>query len=118
MTTKKWALRVIAAGVFFTAIICLSAPAHSLQAPMNQQQVETFIKHEATCYVMAQRAGLEKQRARHLFNLSEFTQSHLVAITHAVGYANGWIDAVAHYIGVPPSVQAAGAHEAQCLEKA
>ena len=85
---------------------------------MTQVQVEEFIKHEATCYVMARKAGLSTQLARHLFKLSEFSKTHVVDITYAIGFANGWMEATAHYAGVPVRIQAIAAHELMCLEKA
>lgn len=118
MTTRKWALRVIAASVFFTAIICLSAPANALQAPMTQVQAEAFVKQEATCYVMAGWARLYEQQQRHAFNLSEFKESHVVAISNAMGFVNGWMEAVEVLTGVSVYAQAVNFHEYQCLEQA
>ena len=117
MTTKKWALRVLLASAFFTGIICLSAPAHAEQAPMTQVQVEAFIKHEATCYVVAAKAGLVKQQARHLFRLDEFNVTHMMAIVYAVGFTEGWLAATEQYTGVSVEDQATAAHELMCLEQ-
>lgn len=116
MTTKKWAIRVLLASAFFTGIICLSAPTQA--APMTEGTLEDYLKQEAICFVLAKVSGNKYAQRRHMFRLEKYGEGHMTIISHAAGYADGWLSAVLHATGIPKAVQAKKTHELSCLEKA